>query len=95
MYTVGVYLLFKGNSMWRQVGQMFSTRDQDNDKWPNACAVTYKGVWWYRYCHDSNLNGEYLRGSHSAYAQGVIWVHWTGAYYSLRFAEMKIRPFHV
>jgi len=77
-------------------GHKFSTRDQDNDVWrESSCAVKYKGAWWYRSCHASNLNGAYLRGSHSSYADGVEWGAWTGAYYSLRFTEMKIRPFHL
>jgi len=73
----------------------FSTRDQDNDVWTNSCAVTYKGAWWYEKCHDSNLNGLYLSGSHTSDADGVNWRHWTGYNYSLRFTEMKIRPFNV
>jgi len=92
-----VYLLFKGDSLGagRHLGHKFSTRDQDNDAWPNSCAVTFKGGWWYDACHRSNLNGLYLGGNHSSYADGVNWYHWTGYHYSLRFTEMKIKRFSV
>jgi len=89
-----VYLLCEGNSL-TTVGHKFSTRDQDNDSWSGSCAVTFKGAWWYSNCHSSNLNGAYLRGRHQSYADGVEWAAWKGQYYSLRFTEMKIRPFLV
>jgi ficolin len=74
-------------------GQKFSTFDQDNDDHAGgSCAMSYKGGWWYASCHDANLNGLYLRGSHTSYADGVEWAGWTGDRYSLRFTEMKIRP---
>jgi len=76
-----------------QLGMKFSTPDQDNDVWSGSCAVKFKGAWWYESCHNSNLNGRYLRGIHTSYADGVEWNHWKGQYYSLRFTEMKIRPF--
>ena len=93
---IGVYMLFTGDSLERHRGRQFSTRDQDNDLSPTgSCAVAYKGGWWYHKCHHSNLNGAYLRGNHSSYADGVEWHAWTGHHYSLRFTEMKIRPFHL
>ncbi|XP_022809850.1 microfibril-associated glycoprotein 4-like, partial [Stylophora pistillata] len=81
-----------GDSLSLHRGYFFSTKDQDNDSWGGHCAVTFKGAWWYEDCHHSNLNGLYHRGKHSSYADGVIWRHWIGHYYSVKRAEMKIRP---
>ena len=92
---IGVYLLFTGDSLAYHRGYKFTTRDQDNDLAINSCAVVHKGAWWHGNCHLSNLNGAYLRGNHSSYADGVGWKTWTGYHYSLRFTEMKIRPFHL
>ncbi|PFX33302.1 Fibrinogen C domain-containing protein 1 [Stylophora pistillata] len=71
----------------------FTTKDQDNDHDRNRnCAIVFKGAWWYNACHASNLNGLYLRGKHSSYADGVNWKSWKGYHYSLKRTEMKIRP---
>ena len=73
-------------------GTNFSTKDQDNDR--NAahnCAVQFKGAWWYDRCHASNLNGRYLSGQHTSYADGVNWHAWKGYHYSLKTTEMKLR----
>ena len=51
------------------------TKDTDNDQWSGNCAVQFHGVWWYDSCHASNLNGKYLNGSHSSYADGVNRYH--------------------
>jgi len=86
--------LSKGDSLTIQLGQKFSTRDQDNDiSTPKDCAVKFKGAWWYNDCHQSNLNGLYLGGSHTSFGDGVDWKTWKGFRYSLRFTEMKIRPY--
>ena len=48
---------------------------------------------WYRSCHKSNLNGLYHQGgSHSSYADGVNWYDWRRYDYSMKRADMKIRP---
>lgn len=40
--------------------------------------------------HFSNLNGEYLKGAGGS--GGIIWRHFRGFEYSLKFAQMMIRP---
>ena len=74
----------------------FSTRDSDNDIKPNAsCAQQFKGAWWYRSCHHSNLNGLYLNGIHFSMADGVNWIPFKGYYYSLKRTEMKVKQISV
>ena len=86
-----------GDSLSNHNHMMFSTKDRDNDRKSGSgrskysCARHFKGAWWYKHCHSSNLNGLYLRGKHTSYADGVIWSHWRGYYYSLQKTEMKIR----
>ncbi|XP_028411095.1 ficolin-2-like [Dendronephthya gigantea] len=89
--NVGGYNGTAGDSLKKHNDMAFSTKDSDND-FGNNCAVEFKGAWWYRYCHDSNLNGFYHYGNHTSYADGVNWKHWKGYHYSLKSTSMKIRP---
>ncbi|XP_066019719.1 ficolin-2-like [Pocillopora verrucosa] len=90
---LGSYSGNSGESLAYHRGMPFTTRDQDNDnRGGHNCATTFKGAWWYKHCHSSNLNGLYLRGNHSSYADGVNWKKWKGYQYSLKRTEMKIRP---
>uniref|UniRef100_A0A4Q8K602 U24-Liphistoxin-Lsp1a_1 n=1 Tax=Liphistius sp. SGP-2016 TaxID=1905180 RepID=A0A4Q8K602_9ARAC len=83
-----------GDALIFYYGRMFSTKDRDNDEDERgACALVFKGAWWYNKCHKSNLNGLYLKGSHRTFGKGVNWDPWRGSHYSLLFTEMKIRPF--
>ncbi len=91
--TVSDYSGTTGDSLaWFHNGYQFSTKDQDNDACSSCnCAQQYEGAWWYRICHHSSLNGVYLGGPHPNNARGVVWNSWTGYYYSLKSAEMKLR----
>ena len=85
--------LFVGDSFSYQNGFRFSAKDMDVDGSTGSnCAQDFKGAWWYGACHRSNLNGQYLRGNHITFADGVNWEHWLGQQYSLKKTVMKIRP---
>jgi len=73
----------------------FSTKDQDNDFWPDvSCATNHKAAWWYHWCTNANLNGYYFVGGITD-DDGVCWYLWRGSWYSYKYSEMKIRPSYV
>ena len=66
----------------------FTTRDQDNDLWPNNCALYYgtdhkAGGWWYESCTAIFPNGPY---------NNKYRVKLNGQWQSAPFMEIKIRP---
>ena len=89
--TVRGYSGTAGDSLTYHNGRQFTTRDSDHDAYGQNCAVVFSGAWWYNNCHYSNLNGLYLGGAHSSYANGVNWRSWREYHYSLKFTEMKLR----
>nr|XP_033771398.1 tenascin-X isoform X2 [Geotrypetes seraphini] len=86
---LGKYSGTAGDSLSYHIGSVFSTRDRDYNRQILPCAVSYRGAWWYRNCHYSNLNGMY---SHSKDHQGITWYSWKGFDFSIPFTEMKLRP---
>ncbi|KAK3101225.1 hypothetical protein FSP39_001922 [Pinctada imbricata] len=65
----------------------FTTKDRDHDSWSrDNCAVDWKGAWWYRSCHHSNLNGEYGRRDN----KGVVWHEYPSSRY-MKATTMKMR----
>ncbi|XP_031242455.1 tenascin-R isoform X3 [Mastomys coucha] len=87
---IGGYNGTAGDSLSYHQGRPFSTEDRDNDVAVTNCAMSYKGAWWYKNCHRTNLNGKYGDSRHS---QGINWYHWKGHEFSIPFVEMKMRPY--
>ena len=71
----------------------FSTFDVDNDnKTSQNCARDYKGGWWYRDCHISNLNGQYPISDGSTNQPNFIgWYEFMKEHGNIVFSEMKIK----
>nr|XP_039266351.1 ficolin-2-like [Styela clava] len=93
------YLAGFGND-FQITNVQFSSKDHYHDQVSDDCAERFKGAWWYgvvestgghRFCHLSNLNGQYLRGEHDTFADGVNWRDFRGYHYSLKYSEMKMR----
>uniref|UniRef100_A0A8I6A5L4 Fibrinogen alpha chain n=1 Tax=Rattus norvegicus TaxID=10116 RepID=A0A8I6A5L4_RAT len=90
----------EGTEYTSHSNMQFSTFDRDADQWEENCAEVYGGGWWYNSCQAANLNGIYYPGgtydprNNSPYEieNGVVWVPFRGADYSLRAVRMKIRP---
>ena len=93
MYVIyfGRYTGTAGDSLSFHKGMKFSTKDKDNDISSSVCARLWKGAWWYKDCHESNLNGEYRYGKHGG--DTVVW-HGNGGFkqtLSLQKTEMKLK----
>ncbi|CAI5686339.1 unnamed protein product [Oreochromis niloticus] len=87
--TVGGYSGTAGDSLSYHNNRIFSTKDRDLAPFITRCAMSYRGGWWYKNCHEANLNGLY--GVNTKH-QGVIWTAWKGKDFSVPFTEMKMRP---
>ena len=57
LIKVGEYSGDAGDSLSRYVGNYFSTKDQDNDPFPNYQeATSCTGAWWYGGCYWRSVN---------------------------------------
>jgi hypothetical protein len=85
---------FHGNifdAMARHNGQRFTTRDRDNDNYPDNCAVYYNAAWWYDDCFDANLNGVYVINNPLEH-RSILWIDRNTVELTfMKFTEMKIR----
>ena len=90
--SIGIYSGTAGDALITHNNSPFLTKDHRGTGRSAVCPTAYKGAWWYNHCHDSNLNGQYLRGHHTSYADGVNWRQWKGYHYSLKTTIMMIKP---
>ncbi|XP_010794962.1 mucin-5AC-like [Notothenia coriiceps] len=67
---VGGYSGTAGDSLSYHSQRIFSTKDRDLAPFITRCAMSYRGGWWYKNCHEANLNGVYGKDINH---QGVIW----------------------
>ena len=91
MLTISGYTGNAGDSLSYHNGQQFTTYDRDNDADGTNCAERFGGAWWYKTCHNSNLNGRYYSHPDVERAQGLIWFHFRTHDYSLKYVTMKIK----
>ncbi|EDS26574.1 techylectin-5B [Culex quinquefasciatus] len=92
LVKLGTYSGTAGDSLSGHKDHNFSTFDRDNDKHETAnCATVYNGAWWHGKCHSSNLNGLYLKGVTTSYANGMCWNAFKGYHYSLKVSKMMVR----
>ncbi|XP_073848934.1 microfibril-associated glycoprotein 4-like [Musca autumnalis] len=91
---LGRYSGTAGDSLSYHKGAKFSTQDRDNDAHADLhCAKKFGGGWWYQACHESNLNGHYIKSDHNlSYASGIHWKTFRPNWYSLKFSQMMVRP---
>ncbi|XP_030387939.1 microfibril-associated glycoprotein 4-like [Scaptodrosophila lebanonensis] len=94
--VLGNYSGTAGDSMEYHKGQKFSTFDRDYDMHGKKnCAEFYVGAWWYKKCHYSNLNGQYMyHGRPYAKPHEVRYICWSTFedYRMLKSTQMMIRP---
>ena len=83
---VGDYDGTAGDSLTYHNGSPFSTFDRDNDANSQNCAKLYIGAWWYKTCHDTNLNGKWGATS----GKGPQWYTFS-SHNPTTYTEMKIR----
>ncbi|XP_073829954.1 ryncolin-1-like [Musca autumnalis] len=91
---LGAYSGTARDEMRYHDGQNFTTIDEDNDGYDEGnCAKLWIGAWWFNSCYSSHLFGPY-RQKEKANTDGINWNNreWKGIYYSLKYAEMLLRP---
>ena len=49
-----LYLFLTGDCIAANNGQVFYTKDNDNDTRDKNCADNFKGGWWYTACYHDN-----------------------------------------
>uniref|UniRef100_A0A453Z0Y7 Fibrinogen C-terminal domain-containing protein n=1 Tax=Anopheles gambiae TaxID=7165 RepID=A0A453Z0Y7_ANOGA len=85
---LGSYTGTARDSLHTHKGMKFSTKDRDNDLVRSNCASHFKGAWWYKACHDSNLNGLYRN---TVGGENMVWYYYNSSKAGLSYSRMLIR----
>ena len=74
-------------------GQMFSTKDRDNEDITfMSLANHFSGAWWYGSTSSSSLNGQYHFGPVVSGGYGIMWVAYgKSPYYSMKETKLLIK----
>ncbi|XP_035795235.1 fibrinogen C domain-containing protein 1-like [Anopheles albimanus] len=87
---LGEYSGTAGDSLKDHKGMKFSTKDRENDENKEEnCAHEYYGAWWYKACHQSNLNGGYMNYVNT---KSMSWFSFNNSYQGMKYSRMMIRP---
>lgn len=84
-----------GDSLRIHNGMKFSTKDQGNNMAGWVCSRRYHGAWWYKNCHECNLNGVLPGERAGKYDNCAVYVTWRslqGTFKVLKATVMMMRP---
>ncbi|XP_065079896.1 fibrinogen C domain-containing protein 1-like [Ochlerotatus camptorhynchus] len=91
--SLGTYSGDAGDSFKIAEHLSFSTMDADHDGHATTnCGSLYKSGWWFKACHDGNLNGLYKPGPSEESGMMMSWSAFRGFKYGLKRSRMMIRP---
>ena len=80
-----------GDSLTYSNKMMFSTVDQDNDKYIGSCSTYQKSAGWFNQCAYADLNGQYT-DSEKISVTCINWYTWKNSYIALKNIQLMIRP---
>ncbi|KAJ3641837.1 hypothetical protein Zmor_028309 [Zophobas morio] len=98
--SLGDYTGDAGDSFKHHIGIKFSAldRDQDENDDKESCAVYFETGWWFRNCYYTLLTGRYVKpkpGVDYRFKSTLKWSDFHGYNYSLKAANMLIRPLYL
>ncbi|KFB44889.1 AGAP011225-PA-like protein [Anopheles sinensis] len=87
--NIGTYSGTAGDPMSSARGYRFSTPDRDNDLSEINCAAWAHGGWWWQYCNNINLNGDYM--DTGGIFSRMTWFTFKNGSRSLKYSRMMVR----
>ncbi|KAM7347458.1 angiopoietin-related protein 2-like [Cochliomyia hominivorax] len=89
--SLGRYTGTIKDDLYSNVGQKFSTYDNDNDMFFRNCARLREGGFWFSDCGSVHPTGPYLRGSYKCFKEGSFWKSFEGMHYAPKTIIFMIR----